>query len=255
MHPILVKIGSLTVYSYGVMVAIGFTLAAMLIYRRAVKFNIDQDKCVDLTIAILIFGILGARGLYVLLNLAYYAANPIEIVMLSKGGLVWYGGFLFALIAMVVYLRINKLSFWPVVDLLTPYIALAQGFGRIGCFLNGCCYGIKVAPGFPFAATFPCEAGVPRIPSQLISAALLFIIFVVLVLWQNARRFEGEIALGYCVLYSVKRFAVEFLRGDNPKILLGLTMSQVISVAIFAVSLTIFILRARHCKARPTILK
>ena len=254
MHPILIKIGSLTVFSYGVMVAIGFALAAALIYRRAAKFSLDRDKCVDLAIVILIFGVIGARLLYVLLNRSFYAANPLEIIMLSKGGLVWYGGFLSALIASIVYLKITKLNVWSVADLLAPYVALGQAFGRIGCFLNGCCYGIKVPPGFPLAVTFPCESD-PRLPTQLISAGLLFVIFLILLLWQNRRRFGGEVFLGYCILYSAKRFAVEFIRGDNPKVLLGFTMSQIISAAIFVVGLSIFMIKARQCKTRPTISK
>jgi phosphatidylglycerol:prolipoprotein diacylglycerol transferase len=142
---------------------------------------------------------------------------------------------------MLLYIRINKLSFWPVVDLIAPYVALAQGFGRIGCFLNGCCYGVKMGDG--------------RFPSQLLSAVLLFIIFGALLIWQNRRRFTGEIFLGYCILYSTKRFAVEFLRGDNPKILLGLTMSQLISVAVFAAALAVFTVRAKQWKKRLTISK
>ena len=189
-----------------------------------------------------------------LLNLSFYAANPLEIIMLSKGGLVWYGGFLAAILAMIIYIRRARLDFWSVVDLIAPYAALAQGFGRIGCFLNGCCYGIKVSSGFPLAVTFPCDSD-PRFPSQLVSAALLFAIFVILMIWQNRRRFIGEIALAYCLLYSSKRFAMEFLRGDNPKILFGLTISQIISALIFIAALAIFILKAKQCKKRPTISK
>ena len=254
MHPVFLKFGSFTVYSYGVMVAIGFAVATIFIYARAAKFGLDREKYVDLAIIMLVFGILGARILYVLLNISLYIANPIEIIMLSKGGLVWYGGFFSALIAMIVYVRLNKLGFWSVVDLITPYIALAQGFGRIGCFLNGCCYGIKVAHGFPFAVTFPCDVD-PRLPAQLISAGLLFLIFLILIIWQNANRFAGEISLAYCILYSSKRFGMEFLRGDNSKILLGLTISQLISAVIFVTALAIFIARARSCKKRPTISK
>ena len=254
MHPTLLKFGSFTIYSYGVMVAIGFALSTLLVYARAPRFNIDKDRAVDLTIVVLISGIIGARLLYVLLNLSFYAANPLEIIMLSKGGLVWYGGFLAALLAMVIYIRIARLDFWSVVDLLAPYAALGQAFGRIGCFLNGCCYGMKVSPGFPFSVTFPCDTD-PRFPSQLVSAGLLFIIFVFLLIWQNHRRFVGEIFLAYCILYSSKRFIMEFLRGDNPKILMGLTISQIISALIFTVTLVIFILKANQCKKRPTISK
>ena len=254
MHPILLKFGSFTVYSYGVMVAIGFALSTFFIYRRAPKFNIDKDRAVDITIVVLISGILGARLLYVLLNISFYIANPLEIIMLSKGGLVWYGGFITALLAMIIYIRIARLDFWSVVDLIAPYAALGQAFGRIGCFLNGCCYGMKVSPDFPIAVTFPCDSD-PRFPSQLVSSGLLFIIFVILLIWQNRRRFIGEIALAYCILYSSKRFVMEFLRADNPKILLGLTISQIISVVIFVVTLAIFTLKAKQCKKRPTISK
>jgi len=174
--------------------------------------------------------------------------------MLSKGGLVWYGGFLSALIAMIVYTRLNKLDFWSVLDLIAPYAALAQGFGRIGCFLNGCCYGIKVAPGFPLAVTFPCDLE-PRFPAQLVSAGALFLIFAILAIWQKKRRFGGEIFFAYCILYSSKRFLMEFLRGDNPKIFLGLTMSQLISAVIFVASLVIFLYKASLWKNRPTVSK
>ena len=252
MHPILLKLGPFSVYSYGVMVAIGFALSAVLIAARAEKFNIAKDRAFDITIMILIFGILGARLLYVLLNASFYIANPVEIVMLSRGGLVWYGGFITALIATFIYIRRSALDFWSVVDLIAPYVALAQAFGRIGCFLNGCCYGINVAPGFPLAVTFPCEAD-PRFPAQLVSAGFLFLIFVILLMRQNARRFGGEIFFGYCILYSSKRFIMEFLRGDNPKIFLGLSLSQLISAAVFIVCLAAFLYKASQWKKRPTV--
>ncbi|MDD5428521.1 MAG: prolipoprotein diacylglyceryl transferase [Candidatus Omnitrophica bacterium] len=254
MHPVLLKIGSVTIYSYGVMVAVGFALATVLIYRRAPKFNLNREKCVDLAITILISGIVGARLLFVLLNLRFYAANPLEIIMLSKGGLVWYGGFIAGLVAMLIYVRINALSFWSVVDLVAPYVALAQGFGRIGCFLNGCCYGVTVAPGFPLGVVFPPESD-PRLPTQLISAALLFLIFAILVIWQNRRRFIGEIFLAYCMLYSAKRFVIEFFRGDNPRLFLSLTMSQIISAVIFIAAVAVFALKARRWKNATTISK
>ncbi len=254
MHPILLKFGALTVYSYGVMVAIGFALATILIYHSAPKFELSREKCVDLAMVILVSGIIGARILYILLNISFYAANPLEMFMLYKGGLVWYGGFVSGLIAMIVYVRMSKLSFWSVVDLVAPYVALAQCFGRIGCFLNGCCYGIKVAPGFPIAVTFPPELD-PRLPTQLISAAFLFLIFIVLVLWQNRRRFAGEIFLGYCVLYSSKRFIIEFFRGDNPRLFLGLTISQIISAGIFIAAVIVFTLKVKKWKSATIISK
>jgi phosphatidylglycerol:prolipoprotein diacylglycerol transferase len=236
------------------MVAIGFALATMFIYHQAPKFGLSREKCVDLAITILLSGVIGARLLYVFLNRSFYAANPLEIFMLYKGGLVWYGGFISGVVAMIVYVKLNKLSFWTVVDLVAPYAALAQGFGRIGCFLNGCCYGINVAPGFPLAVTFPPETD-PRLPTQLISAGILFLIFVLLMIWQNRRRFIGEIFLGYCILYSSKRFIIEFFRGDNPKLFFGLTISQLISAGIFISAISMFILKVKKWKSATIISK
>lgn len=232
MHPILLKIGPFNIYSYGVMVAIGFGIFTFLAYRRAEKFNISRDKVIDLAILILVWGIIGARLLYILLNMSFYLANPLDIIKLSKGGLVWYGGFAAALLAAIIYLKNNALNFWEVADLIAPYIALAQGFGRIGCYLNGCCYGIN---GFPV---------------QLCASASLFVIFIILLVMQERRHYVGEIFLGYCVLYSLKRFVIEFFRGDNPKILSVFTLSQIASVIIFIAALALFVYKASAWKKR-----
>ena len=250
MHPILLKLGPFTVYSYGAMVALGFGLATLLIYTRASKFHLDKDKIIDLAIVILIAGVIGARAVYILLNMGYYLANPIEIIDLSKGGLVWYGGFLAGLFALIFYIRKERLDFWNVADLFAPYIALAQGFGRIGCFLNGCCYGIPAPSGYIFAVTFPYE-NVARHPTEIYSILALFLIFALLRLWQDKRHFVGEVFLGYCILYSSKRFLIEFLRGDNPKIFFGLTISQMVSIFIFLMAAPLFIKKTVQWKKRP----
>ncbi len=231
MHPILFKIGSLNIYSYGLMVAMGFGISAMMIYARAPKFGFKRDTILDYFIIMLISGVAGARLLYVSLNIRYYLLNPLEIANLSKGGLIWYGGFIAAILASLWFVKARSLEFWAVADFIAPYIALGQAFGRIGCFLNGCCYGIVAPYNFPLGQ---------RHPTQIYSAILLFIIFAALVLWQNKRRFNGEIFLGYCLLYSCKRFAIEFLRGDNPRIFFGMTMSQAISLAVFLIALYVF---------------
>lgn len=240
MHPVLLKLGPFTVYSYGLMVALGFALATFLACRRARLFGLDKDRVIDLAVFVLLGGIAGARVLYVLLNLSYYRVNMFEALDLTKGGLVWYGGFLSALLVLVWYIKANRIKFWTVVDLLAPYIALGEAFGRIGCFLNGCCYGFEVPPGSPLGIVFPGESAA-RYPTQIYSAIVLLLIFVILRLWQDRRHFAGEIFLGYCILYSAKRFSIEFLRGDNPRIILGLTISQVISVVVFALAAALFI--------------
>lgn len=249
MHPVLLKFGPFTIYSYGLMVALGFALAAFLIYKRANSFGIDKDKMIDLAILILISGVLGARVLYVLLNLSYYRSNIFEIFDLSKGGLVWYGGFISALVLLVWYIRKKSMDFWNVADLIAPYAALAQGIGRIGCFLNGCCYGVAAPAGYPLAVIFPGES-IARQPTQVYSSLALVLIFIILRLWQDRRRFAGEIFLGYLLLYSLKRFLAESLRGDNPGMLRGLTISQGFGVVVFIIAITVFALKAAKWKKR-----
>jgi phosphatidylglycerol:prolipoprotein diacylglycerol transferase len=240
MHPILLKLGPITIYSYGAMVALGFILAVFLIYRRANSFGIEKEQVIDLALILLVSGIMGARIFYVVFNYRYYLAHPLDILNLSKGGLVWYGGFSGALIVLLIYIIRKRLNFWLVTDMIAPYLALAQSFGRIGCFLNGCCFGITTGASNPVAISFPGETAL-RHPSELYSALSLFLIFVILRLWQNSSHIRGEIFLSYCLLYSTKRFVMEFFRGDNPRIVFGMTISQGISIFVFAVSFLIFI--------------
>jgi len=237
MHPVLFNIGPLRVYSYGAFVALAFAVFALLTERRARAMNIDSGRMLDLAILILVSGIVGSRIMYVTLNMSYYAANPAELIDLSKGGLVWYGGAFAAFLAGSIYVKINRMDLWNILDLIAPYLALGQSLGRIGCFFNGCCYASDGAP------------------VQLYSSAILLVIFVILRIWQDARKFKGEIFLGYCMLYPVKRFAIEFLRADNPRILAGLTISQVISVFVFVIAFAIFFKRRAIWKETSTDLR
>jgi phosphatidylglycerol:prolipoprotein diacylglycerol transferase len=237
MHPVIFKSGPFTVYSYGLFVAVGFVTAVFLARRRAAKFGVSRDLVLDLFIILLVSGVAGARALYVALNFEYYRINPMEILNLSKGGLVWYGGFFAAIAAAAAYIRRKRAGFFSVTDLVTPYIALAQALGRVGCFLNGCCYGAH------------------GIPVQIYSAALLIIIFVILRLWQDRRRFIGEITLAYCILYAIKRFGIEFLRCDTPKAYFGLTISQVISLAVIFTAIPVFIVKAKRWNGKGTASK
>ncbi|MDP3791460.1 MAG: prolipoprotein diacylglyceryl transferase [Candidatus Omnitrophota bacterium] len=242
MHPVLAKIGPLYIYSYGLMVALAFAVAILLSYREAPRFNIDKDKIVDFGIVILIGGLIGARLFFVLMNFRYYIANPIEIINLTKGGLVWYGGFLIGILVGIVFVKKNNINFWDGADLLAPFMALAQSIGRIGCFLNGCCYGIPAHKDYPLGVIFPQEP-ILRHPAQIYESITMLIVFLVLRRWQKSRHFKGEIFLGYAMLYSLSRFLIEFLRGDNPKIFIGLTIAQVISIMILPVCAIILIVR------------
>jgi phosphatidylglycerol:prolipoprotein diacylglycerol transferase len=235
MHPVIARIGPLYIYSYGLMVALGFAVFVSLAYRQAEKFGINKDKVVDFGISILLGGLAGARIFYILTDLGYYIAHPAQVFDLTKGGLVWYGGFLMGLVVGLIFVRLNNINFWDGADMLAPFIPLGQAIGRIGCFLNGCCYGTPVSLNNAFGVLFPGES-VLRHPTQIYESIGLLVLFLMLKKWQSARRFKGEIFLGYALSYSVLRFLIEFLRGDNPRILLGLTIGQLVSVAMFLVS-------------------
>ncbi|MDD5496408.1 MAG: prolipoprotein diacylglyceryl transferase [Candidatus Omnitrophica bacterium] len=254
MHPIIMKLGPFTVYSYGLMVALGFAIAAFLIYRKAPKFGLDRNQMIDLLILMLISGIIGARLLYIILNLEYYFAHPAEVFNLSRGGLIWYGSFFGGLAAVLWYMKKKSIDFWQAADMASPYIALAQGVGRIGCFLNGCCFGVEAPAGYPLAVVFPGSCS-PVHPTQLYACLALISIFIILAKWQERRRFKGEIFLGYCLLYSTQRFFIEFLRGDNPKVAFGMTMSQFFSILLFTAAAVIFARRISTWKKGNTGLR
>lgn len=242
MHPIIAKIGPLYIYSYGLMVALGFALAMLLAYKEAPRFNINKDKIIDFGIVILLGGLVGARLFYVFMNIKYYIAHPLETINITRGGLVWYGGFLTGILIGIIFVKKNKMSFWDGADLLAPFIALAQSIGRIGCFLNGCCYGSAAPKDYILGVIFPYEE-VLRHPTQIYESAVLLILFLILRKWQEMRHFKGEIFIGYAMLYSLSRFLLEFFRGDNPKIFAGLTIGQILSVIISLVCLVILIVR------------
>ena len=241
MHPIFLKLGPLTFYSYGLMLAAAYLVSTSLAvrYARRSGAKIQSDEFMNLFFFSLIGGVLGARFLYISTHWDYYAVNPHQILRLDHGGLIWYGGFLAGFLVSVTYLKFKKLSFLETVDLASPYLALAYAIGRIGCFLNGCCFG-KPTHSL-FGMYFPNRL-MPIHPTQIYSSIGGFLIFVLLAQWRKQKRFAGELGLGYLFLYSIWRFGVEFFRGDSMPIGLGLTLAQFISIPIGLFSLLALII-------------
>lgn len=228
MYPILLQIGPLRIYSYGLMIAIAFLVCIFLARRDAHRYDLDPDKIYDLSFFVLVSGIIGGRILYVILNLPYYLENPLEIIMLHHGGLVWFGAFGFALAGGVIFLKKNKLPILKTLDFFAPYVALGHAIGRIGCFLNGCCYGRPAKWGIYFPAHQE-----KLIPTQLIESFLLFMVFSVLLALREKKHKRGTVFFLYLASYSFIRFAVEFLRADSPRELFGLTIFQIIAIFLF----------------------
>jgi phosphatidylglycerol---prolipoprotein diacylglyceryl transferase len=244
MHPVLFTIGSIKIYSYGVMLAIAFLLAFNLASRRCELFGVKKDSLNNLAIILLISGITGARLLYVFSNWHYFAASPLDVFMISSGGLVFYGGLIFSSAAGIIYAKRAKLSILDAADLIIPFLALGHSIGRIGCFLNGCCFG-KPTDSI-FGICFPHSIG-KVYPTQLFSSMGLFFIFILLLYIQKKRVFKGEIISIYLILYGTFRFFIEFLRGDFRPILYTLSLSQVISMfSVLSGVLLFYILKQNH---------
>lgn len=249
MHPILFKIGFLTIYSYGTMLAAAFLVVIFLISVKAEQKGISSDIVFSLGFRIIIWSVIGARLLYVLLNLREFS-NPIEILFLNKGGLIFYGGLLGGIASAIVYLKKQNTRILDFFDLACPYLALGQAIARIGCFLNGCCYGkpAKVA-GVIFSPDSIAGArfcNVPLHPVQVYDALCNLIIFIVLLKYGQKNNKTGILFFSYLLLYSAERFVFEFIRADSEPILLNLTFFQFMSVAIALFSLICIAIIKRH---------
>lgn len=232
MYPILCKIGPLTIYSYGTALALAFLTCIFFINRDSKKFGFDADVIINLCFWLLVSGIIGARILYCLLNIDFFAQNPLEILMLQHGGLVWYGGLGAAALIGAIYLKKNKFPVLKTMDFLVPYSALGHAIGRLGCFLNGCCFG---KPAENFGIYFPVY-NARLIPTQLYESGLLIVLFLILKNLRNKPHKQGEVFVFYVLSYSMLRFLMEFLRGDSQPIFIGLTIFQIISLFLILIS-------------------
>ncbi|EKD27578.1 MAG: phosphatidylglycerol-prolipoprotein diacylglyceryl transferase [uncultured bacterium] len=246
MYPELFNICGIPIFSYGFFLALGFILATYSLVETGKRFNLNNDHLMDLAIYALISGIVGARLLYIIINFPYYIQNPLEIIMINRGGLVFYGGFIASVITCMYYIRSKKMPFLTTGDCIMAVLPIGQMFGRIGCFMNGCCFGSPSV--LPFRVTFPITSHAfyhyqeftPVHPVQLYESLLTGLLFLFLVTIIERKKFDGQIIALYGMLYPIIRFLLEFLRGDNDKILTGLTMSQFISIVIFIISASIY---------------
>lgn len=219
------------------MLAAAFIAASSLACRQAKKNNFKADIIFNLLFGVFITGIIGSRIFYVAENIGYYIKNLTEIIMLQQGGLSWFGGLISGIVFAVLYLKNKRLSVYKTFDLIVPFVALGQAIGRIGCLLNGCCFG-RISP---FGLYFTVHQSV-LIPVQIYSSLALILIFIILRLLQERPHKEGALLFTYLLLYGIKRFFIEFWRADNKIILLNLTLFQVISILIIIIALIKLIL-------------
>lgn len=243
MRPILVTIFGINIYSYGVMMAIGIISAVTILSRRAKRKGYNEDNLLDMSIIAVICGLLGGKLLYIITDLKNITNNTSSIRELITGGLVVYGSILGGAIGVVVYCRKKQWNVLEIFDLTAPGLILAQGFGRIGCFLAGCCYGKETSSilGVEFSHSFYAPAGVKLIPTQLMSSAFDFLLAFFLLWYSKKERKNGKVFSLYVIFYSLGRFFVEFLRGDSYRGFIGiLSTSQFISIFTFIAGILVF---------------
>lgn len=229
MLPVLVRIGPVAVYSYGVTLALAFVACWAVARWYLMRHRIEAIVATDLVLAAAVGGIVGARILFVATEWPLYAAHPLWIFMLQQGGMVFWGGLAGGALAVAAYVRWKRLPVAVIADGAALTVPLGSAIGRIGCFLNGCCAGQPTSAWY--GVLFPGTTS-PVVPAQLIdSASNLAIAAILLAVHARRRPVPGALWWGYLILYGVSRFSVETIR-VNPPVALGLTQAQWIAIPV-----------------------
>jgi len=258
-HPIAFHIGPLTIHWYGIMIAVAFLAGLWTASLRARRENIPGERIADIVLWLMIGAILGARIVYVTTYWKdEFAGQPWwEAFMIQQGGLVYYGGLIGAVISGFIYIRWKKLPLWKTADVLAPSIALGNVFGRIGCFLNGCCYG-RVCH-LPWKVQFPNQSyawsqqhqeglvagnapSLPVHPTEIYDAINNFLLYLLLAWLFRRKKFDGQVFATYLIGYAITRTFMEYFRGDYPPDhihYLGLTPGMLVSIPTFIVGLAL----------------
>jgi phosphatidylglycerol:prolipoprotein diacylglycerol transferase len=223
MHPILVKIGPITIHTYGFMLAIGVLCAIVLSTWLAKKEKLETKVVFDFIFYTLLIGLVGAKLFLLVSDFGYYTRSFSNFKSLLFSGGTFFGGLIFGVLFAAWFLRKHKMNFKVVADIIAPGVALAHFFGRMGCFFAGCCWG-REAQGCPIAIEFThphTTTGVPHhlplYPTQLMEAGLNLLNFLVLIISYKKKKFHGQIFTLYIFNYSLIRFFVEFFRGDEDR--------------------------------------
>lgn len=282
MFPELFKIPGLNlpINTYGLLMAVSFIIGFYVMSRLAARDGLDKNRVYDLGLWVLAASLVGSKVLMVITEWDdFYRDNPRQIFSLDffRSAGVFYGGFIGAVLASVIVMRIYKLPWWRTADAFAPGIVIGQTIGRLGCFSAGCCWGKPTSAfcGVHFSDKGHEVTGVPTIvshltdsgqrdfwsqklggmlaplhlhPTQLYEAAATLVIFGVLMWLSYRRKFAGQIVLAYALLYAVARFVIEFWRDDPRGSLFGLSTSQLIALVLFVGALVLMIQRTRSAK-------
>lgn len=252
MHPVIFQFGFFKLPAYGLLVALGYLAAIFWLMRRAGEHNLKKEDLSDLVFWTVLAGMAGAKLFYAATYWAGFGPDfPSRLwfaLRTFQYGFVFYGGLLFGAAAFFLAARRKKLDPLKAADLFAPALALGHAFGRVGCFLAGCCHGRPAGSFFSVTFTDPaCEVdpallGVPLYPTQLLEAAGNLLIFLGLAAALRRRPRPGSVLALYAALYAAQRFLIEFLRGDDRGgAMLGASPAQLISLGVFCGSIFLFL--------------
>ncbi|BCJ88366.1 prolipoprotein diacylglyceryl transferase [Effusibacillus dendaii] len=243
MRVILFEFWGIPIRSYGLVVAVAVLMGIGVTLHFAKQANKQSEQILNLSLIAVLGGLVGARLWEVLFfQPEYYLSHPIDIVAIWKGGMSIQGGLAGGVITAVWYIRKLGWKFWDTADLFAPGLILGQAVGRIACFLNGDAYGSPTGSSFgivypPGTVAYDQYGNQPLWPAEVWEGQWNLIVFAVLLILKSRTRSKGFLFLSYIGLYSVGRFALEFLRGDSPHYLFGWTAAQWTSVVAFAVTI------------------
>ncbi len=254
MFPVLIKLGPLTLHAYGLLVALGFLAAYTLARRRFEHMGLLGHFVDNLTLIAMVGGLFGARLLYFIVDPStHFTSDPMAFFRIWEGGLVYYGGFVGALIALAVTARVKEIPFRVIADGLSAPLLLGQAIGRLGCFAAGCCYGRPTDSIFGVTFTRPdslAPLGIPLHPTQLYESAGIFLLFGLLLAAERMPKIKrGDSTAFYLIGYGVVRFLIEFFRGDDRgPIAAGFSPSQLISIVLVLTGVILFLYDRRPSK-------
>lgn len=259
MYPRLLELGSITLYTYGVLLAAAYLLGLRLAMVRAAKRGLDQARILDLGIYIIIAALLGAKLLLLVTDFSTFRQDPRELLTLARSGGVFYGGLILAVIVALWYIRRAGLPLWTTCDAFAPGIALGHVIGRFGCLFAGCCYGKPTSEPWAITFTDPFAAanvgtplGVPLHPTQLYEAgAELLILIALLFTERKGKPYAGRTFWLYMLLYAISRFVIEFYRGDERGNVGVLSTSQFISVLLAPLAIVMLVYLSRRPSPEP----
>ncbi len=255
MYPELFHIGKFTVFSYGFFIMFGVFLAFLFFYRNRSEIKLNVDQISELFLWCFGSVFVGGKFFYFLERPLHYMQHIGDFFQNFGRGFVFYGSFLFTIPVIIIWFRKNKIPVAYGFDFLAIGGALVHGFGKIGCFMAGCCHGKQCSSEWGIVFNHPQTAAnpvnVPLYPVQLWDAITILLIVVLMILYRKNKKFDGEIFLIYAILYGILRFITENYRGDESRgyIIEGvLTHSQFIAVFVILIAFIVYVVKLRKHK-------